>query len=289
MRKILLAALLGLPGLPPAWAGPGAPLDQVLASPDAHCSLVMLSNISKNNDFANIQDGRHIACASMPASPGLALVVYLPLSAASGSGQDETDDVDIFVVSAVTGDVLARRVDRGGLHNSENFAFSAVSLDTAAYLVAPGERAFGVRFTDTHAHGPHMGEEDDLALYLVRDRQIVPIMPRVATRLSRASRGAGCPDGRHVNDAAFDEDRVTLQALNTSSHGMADIGATLVRTTGVGSLKGGDCAPGSRPDRTRRYVLRYDGKQYAVPRDLQLPDRGSMSQADLLQLPGRSR
>lgn len=189
------------------------------------------------------------ACKPRPHDRGLLLSAY-------AFGKD--DDDKTLVVATV--DAATRRVvssysivvaEDAAVHFGER----SLSIDAAPYQLAPGVRAFGIRFA-SDARGASCPDgiwSDELTLFVADGKTLRPVLRGVPMVRSEARKGMFCSAG---GELIFDEAKLTLGMAPGASHGYADLvlSARITRHDGD--------KPGAA--KTERQLLRYDGKEYRV-------------------------
>lgn len=126
----------------------------------------------------------------------------------------------------------------------------SLSLDTARYQLAPGVRAFGLRFR-SDAHGASCAEgiwRDELTLFVPDGGSLRPVLKGLAMSRSWARKGCfGNGSGTLVYDAAT----LSIALAPTRTKGYADLEVTArIRRNGEGAAT------------VERLLLRYDGDEY---------------------------
>ena len=229
-------------------------------------SVVMLAvsalGYKGDSDFWN---GEKTACRLRPENTKEAIVVltYTHGDEHSGKASDNNDtgyDVDVLVVRADNGSVVARNVT-GGHIDSDAVSFDGIAIDTANYLLAPGERAFGVRIEhDAHCYQCVFGQTG-LSLYLQRGKKLDDIMDMLVRE------AGGESDATRCEDLPFEAKRAIVIAP-AARHGLAD----LLVTTTVDRLDDESTAVAcpAGPDRItpKTDTLNFDGRAYPVPAEI---------------------
>lgn len=146
---------------------------------------------------------------------------------------------------------------------SDAIALLDTDIDSAAYQLAPQQRAFGVRLSFHNSSSYNSYGEQVLNLYLPGQ----PIK-KVLSKLRVHSEQAELDDQRCVMDAS-DTDSLIIVAKN-SHHGLKDL---LLKTRAENSSakpakKQDDCTE-QRSKREIRHTLHFNGEQYSVPKSLQ--------------------
>ena len=191
------------------------------------------------------------ACKVLPFDPALTVVAL----ANSRKGDDYHYDLAIAVFETA-GEKLVARLDRKSDLYSDANALFAITIDTGRFMLAKGVRAFGVRATNTHTGGV-MFDGQTLALYVLDNKQIKPVMDRIMMHSAM---------GNLEFQDCYSADSVTRTlATDASSHfGYADLILTGRRESIEVTEKGGKCQE-QKSASTERHVLRFDGRKYQLP------------------------
>jgi hypothetical protein len=128
----------------------------------------------------------------------------------------------------------------------------SLSLDTARYQLAPGVRAFGLRF-NSDARGASCADgiwRDELTLFVPDGESLRPVLKGLAMNRSRARQGCF---GNGGGTLVYDEARLSIALAPTRTKGYADLEVSAsIRRNGEGAAK------------VERLSLRYDGEEYRI-------------------------
>lgn len=128
----------------------------------------------------------------------------------------------------------------------------SLSLDTARYQLAPGVRAFGLRF-NSDAHGASCADgiwRDELTLFVPAGESLRPVLKGLA--MSRSWARNGC-FGNGGGTLVYDEAALSIALAPTRTKGYADLEVSArIRRNGEGVAK------------IERAMLRYDGEEYRI-------------------------
>lgn len=188
------------------------------------------------------------ACKPWPHDRNLLLTAHV-----FGAGEEEDKTLVVATVDAATRRVVSRYQVFVAEDAAVHFGERSLSIDTAPYQLAPGVRAFGLRFA-SDARGASCPDgiwRDELTLFVPDGRALRAVLRGVPMERSEARKGMFCSAG---GELVFDEARLTLGMAPTASHGYADLvlSARITRHDGD--------KPGAV--RTERQTLRYDGTEY---------------------------
>ena len=232
LRPLLLAALLA--ALPHARAdddaaGPRAALLERLKAPE--------NAVAK--DWPGMPDRTLVAWTQLRPDP---------------DGPSDLVDLTLLLVQTSTGRTLAR-ARLSAAWESDAIAYRGLSFDTAAWTLAAGQRAFGVRANFVHPGRTTGIERTSLDLFEVRGATIVPVLSRLLVDERVESGQCGAYRERHA----------TLGVAPTRSRGHADLA---LEADGMDATDGPVEADGPCKDAVQRHwhgVLRFDGTRYVVP------------------------
>jgi hypothetical protein len=192
-------------------------------------------------------------CKSWPYRPNIMLtaLAYTPPVGAS----DTSKQLLVAMVDRQAGQVVGSYrsfIDEDG---ATEVGPNSLSLDTAAYQLAPDQRAFGVRFSSS-ARGPSCadaGSYNTLTLLLPQGATLRRLLELDMVQQQAVAGCLGSATGHNVIDNA----ELTLAVAPTTSKGLADLVAT-ARITRYSEATEKEAAP-----RTERVQLKYDGSGYA--------------------------
>jgi hypothetical protein len=192
-----------------------------------------------------------------PGAPGRLLVgwtVMRPDSDDDANSPLRHVDLTLVLVQTSTARVLARTTFPA-VWQSDAIEFRAIELDTAAWTLAAGQRAFGVRAYFAHPGRLTVSSETRLSLFDVRGSTIAPVLSHLLVDETIESGQCGVYRRRHV----------TLAVASTRSHGHADLA---LDAKGMDAKDARAEPPSTCPDEVKREwkgVLRYDGTRYVIP------------------------
>jgi hypothetical protein len=199
------------------------------------------------------------ACKAAPDQPGVLLAAFAYSTQPVGKPvpDDEAKELAVLMIDRARRQVIAShkqfveedaatRVDQGSL-----------SLDTARYLLAPGVRAFGLRFRSA-AEGPSCADNGFgplLTLFVPDGRVLRPVL-KLDVSTQRAL--SGCI-GASVPGAVVESAELGIALGAGRSHGYAD----LVVRAKIDTWAADEKKKVPRP-RTETRTLRFDGTSYPV-------------------------
>lgn len=187
------------------------------------------------------------ACKPWPHDPRLLLSAY-----AFGNDEDDKTLV-VALVDAATRRVVSSYQAVAAEDASVHFGGNSLRIDAAPYQLAPGVRAFGIRFA-SDARGASCPDgiwTDELTLFVADGQALRPVLRGVPMTRSEARKGMFCSG---AGELVFDEARLTVGMAPSTSHGYADL-VLSARITRQGGDRQGRVT-------TERQTLRYDGQAY---------------------------
>ena len=200
-----------------------------------------------------------LTCKVWPEHPNW-LLVYAPWIGATSEDGSE-GDLDLLVLDRASLRVR-QRLHLPGLMNQDAVGIGDLSLDTAHYRLTPENVAFGLRITREGSSRANPFEEVDLSLYVIDGDALRPVIEGVVV-----SQSQGEWDTRCAGD--FTDISRTLTIAPTHHQGYADIQlAEKTATRKMTQGKDGQCNDQPAPVGRKSYTLVYDGKHYALPKDL---------------------
>ncbi|MDM2766044.1 hypothetical protein LJU39_16255 [Citrobacter freundii] len=198
-------------------------------------------------------------CRVWPAHPELTLAA-IPLMAQQYSDYDRIGDLELLVLDSTNLDVK-QRLRLPERMNDDAIQITGLALDTARWKVTPDQTAFGLRVARTGSSRINPFSEDALSLFVIENNQLRAVLNGIVLENS-----TGEWDGNCVG--TFHDIKRTLALAPDSHNGYFDI---RVNEKNVESTAYTDayeqCASKDKPGKAS-WVLRYDGKQYAIPKEL---------------------
>ncbi|APC15537.1 hypothetical protein BLL42_07275 [Pseudomonas frederiksbergensis] len=170
-------------------------------------------------------------------------------------------DLKLAVVSNVDGKPLAR-YSKASVFSSDAFRFDGLSIDTARYKLTSDLRAFGVRAGFTGSSRANPFDEAWLSLYVREGNTLRPVLEQLVIESGSGEWDTNCA-------GEFSRTKRTLDMAKTSSHGFADLIVKSVTTGSLNTVKNGECEYNDTVGKTVLTTLRYDGRQYVVPKEMQ--------------------
>ncbi|MDQ8033523.1 hypothetical protein [Bordetella genomosp. 1] len=142
---------------------------EAYAPHDDKVEMVAGSMISLEGDGA-----LDVVCRAWPSYPDL-IVALVPIVADFAPNGRRDADLDVLLLDRKGFEVRARHLMTGVL-SEDTIMISALALDTAAYEVRPGERAFGVRITRRAMSRTNPYSETSLRLFLPQGEALLPVL-----------------------------------------------------------------------------------------------------------------
>nr|WP_287858822.1 hypothetical protein [Klebsiella sp.] len=198
-------------------------------------------------------------CRVWPAHPELTLAA-VPLMSQEQSDYGHTGDVEMLVLDSATLKVK-QRLQLAGRMNDDAFRITGIALDTARWKVAPNQTAFGLHIARSGSSRVNPFSEDALSLYVIENNQLRTLLEGILLEESSGEWDGNCA-------GEFNDIKRTL-SIDTSSHnGYADIRVSEKSVASTAYFDANDeCTSKDKPGKAS-WILRYDGKQYAVPKKL---------------------
>jgi hypothetical protein len=231
-----------------------------------HCSR---DDERRHLRFADVPGAgqEHIACKEAPELHEDIRALASPRNPSEDAAEDNYD-LDLSLEDPASGKAVAGGHFKGLLTNGAGPKLDEIRIDTGMYFVAPGVRAFGVRaFNSMTLFGvPTNGEE--LALFVVRGRDIVNVLSHADMHLSFSNRADVCGEQRR-------EVARVLVVDKTLTHGFRDLLVKETITDFAGEKDtSGQCRLAPTRVKTHEHRLQYDGSKYTVPGDMREVDCG---------------
>ena len=256
MRSVLLAFALVLASVLALAAARDSPLsaheEHVGAQEEQICTGAQLDVVSRflklpavpddaDRGYFNVPQGTIMAaaCKRRPEQPGVTLVALAWQADKPASAADEpgTKSLLIAAMDEAQGRVLASRRETIEEDASVRVDSGSLWIDTAAYTLAPGVRAFGVDFTSGYI--PHCNDGFTGAirtLYVQEGAAIRPISaPLTISGWEILKRNDRC--GNDPGPTVIEYDVASISVAPTSTNGWHDL---IVTNTGTHEETGDD-------------------------------------------------
>ncbi|WP_347904554.1 hypothetical protein [Pseudomonas purpurea] len=203
-----------------------------------------------------------VVCKAWPAFADMNIVATTTFRPADAHSGNDVGDYDLYLTvtdGARTRSLAAYIQDRA--YPADSIAFRNLTIDTARYNLSPGNRAFGLRAMAANESGNSPFRKTELTLYLKEGSVIRPVLQRLNVELYRGETDTDCV-------GKGDSLQRTVELANTRSHGYADL-IVKTRRTHTHDVRVGEACE-VRVDKPVESLttLRYDGKQYFIPKDL---------------------
>ncbi|GLQ94433.1 hypothetical protein [Dyella acidisoli] len=201
-------------------------------------------------------EGTHSNCRKDPSNTSQAIVAltYRAGEETTGKAQENTDgdyDLDIVSIDLATNTILAHTHQSQAIP-SDAVMFDSLTIDTARYILAPGQRAFGIRID----HGAHCYQcaysFTELTLYLVDGQQLKEILS-INADVQRSADTDACPN-------AVSSSKTKVSIGKGTSHGLADIVLSTSTSVDANSEDGQPKKCSSTSSKTS--TIHFDGVRY---------------------------
>jgi hypothetical protein len=235
----------------------------VLASLAHSADCEGLSEAALQGLFGVIAEApHHAACRTWPGDESKTIVLLADRAPPTEAWPATDDGQGLYNLHiAVRDGVSVLHATEKNALTSDAFALQGLAVDGAAYALAQGMKAFGVRAQRVNRHA----EIETLSLYAVRDGKLVRILAPVNTlaSFSEASNEVDCFRSSVTRSTLALATPATSTALKRGRD-WADL--VITQRSTVREPKPGDPAcTMTESHRIHRYRLRFDGKTYPVP------------------------
>ncbi|PLP59036.1 hypothetical protein CYK37_11095 [Mesorhizobium loti] len=198
----------------------------------------------------------NVVCKAWPWRPELMLAAVPLLEAKPAEEGMNKGDVEILVTDR-TGKPLARRIEPG-MAFSDAIRFGDIGLDTARYDIREGQRAFGLRTTQSGSSRVNPYGEQALWLYTFDKGRIERVLDGLVVE-----HGLGENDGNCQGEYTMVKRTVTLGPK--ASSGYRTLGVEQTETLSTSQPTADDCVSKERPGKSARFALTYDKGRYRLP------------------------
>lgn len=201
-------------------------------------------------------------CKDWPAYPGLTLSAstnFSPDPVYGASGIVGLYDLHLSLLATSCSKSLAT-FDQASAFSVDAIALEELKFDTARYKLKPDLQAFGVRVRFKNSSRLNPLDETWLSLYVKDGNALRPVMDRLVVHEYGGEWDGNCAGERY-------ETSRTVELAKASTNGYADLIIKTISSSTVGNGEGEACVSNTVTQKPVLTTLRYDGKNYAVPRD----------------------
>ncbi len=198
-------------------------------------------------------------CRVWPAHPELTLAA-VPLMSPEKTDYDHTGDLQLLVVDTASLEVKQRLL-LPELMSDDAVRLTGIMLDTARWKVAPGKTAFGLHVTRSGSSRVNPFSEDVLSLYVIDNNQLRTVLKGILLE-----ENSGEWDGNCAGE--FNSSKRTLAIDSASHNGYAAIRVSEKSVASTAYIDANNECTSKDKSGKASWLLRYDGKQYAIPKNL---------------------
>ncbi|MBI3729025.1 MAG: hypothetical protein HY254_11935 [Burkholderiales bacterium] len=207
-----------------------------------------------------------VVCKPMPDAPGISIVAIARLQKGSEVGNSDVMgeyNLDISLVNTSSGDTIAhqfypRRFVWDGTR------FGGIEIDTANYKITSSGRAFGIRSSEG---GTGFSYHQSLSLYILRGKSLLEILSNAPIIESFNKRFPQC-----MNETRTGTRTINMAKKKKNGHFDLLVSEELVDTRDErikgATLDEDDCQVKVIKREIKKYLLRFDGKRYVIPREM---------------------
>lgn len=201
-----------------------------------------------------------VVCKVWPASPDKTLVAVKLQHARDGDQAVDEADLDLLVVDSAR-DRIVQRHREDGVLSSDAIRVSSFAFDTARYRLDDKTTAFGLRVNRSGNSRPNPYEDSTLRLYVIDSTGLRPVLRNLVVMRNQGEWDTRCA-------GEFTDTRRTISVDAKRDNGYAGLLLNTVARTTRNVPKGEDCDEVDGGTDKSSVRLRYDGRQYVVPKDL---------------------
>jgi hypothetical protein len=217
-----------------------------------------------------------VVCKTWPFRPELTLVAVPLLETDPPVDGERKGDVEIIVTDTDTGEVIARRLEKG-MAFADAIQFGSLSLDTARYDLVGDRRAFGLRTVQSGSSRVNPYEEQALWLYTFDKERIGRVLDGLIVERSNGENNGDCE-----GTSTAVKRSVTLGAKKAD--GYRDLVIDQSLTLGTSSKAGDDCKWTEKPGAKRQVVLHFADGRYQPPAGVKARSEDGDVEQDLFSL-----
>lgn len=165
-------------------------------------------------------------------------------------------DLYVELLDGPDGKRIAGFCEPGALA-SDSIGLSAISIDTARYVLSKKMHAFGVRASYGHRSNSNPADVGSTTLFGVSDRKISRLIKTMGTDqyFSEISLMEEC-------QGTFTQRRVLIAVSEFEHYGLADLTVSTIESEGSFKQSGDDCTEVPTDRKVSKKTLVFDGKEY---------------------------
>lgn len=199
-------------------------------------------------------------CRVWPAHPELTLAAVPLMTHQENPNDNHIGDLALLVLDSTTLEVKQRLLLPERM-SDDAFRITGIALDTARWKVAPNQTAFGLHVTRNGSSRVNPFSDDALSLYVIENNQLRTLLKGILLEDNSGEWDGNCA-------GEFNDIKRTL-AIDSSSHkGFADIRVSEKNVASTALLDANEECISKDKSSKASWTLRYDGKQYIVPKKL---------------------
>lgn len=201
-----------------------------------------------------------VVCKVWPASPDKTLIAVKLQHAIDADQAVDEADLDLVVADSAR-DRIVQRHRQDGLLSSDAIRVSSFAFDTARYRLDDKTTAFGLRIHRSGSSRANPYGDETLRLYVMDGSGLRPVLRNLVMMRNQGEWDTRCA-------GEFTDTRRTISVDAKRDNGYAGLLLNTVASTSRSVAKGEDCDEVDGGTEKSSVRLRYDGREYVVPKDL---------------------
>ncbi|WP_157475956.1 hypothetical protein [Lysobacter sp. Root690] len=201
-----------------------------------------------------------VVCKVWPASPDKTLLAVKLQHAIDADQAVDEADLDLVVADSAR-DRIVQRHRQDGLLSSDAIRVSSFAFDTARYRLDDKTTAFGLRIHRSGSSRANPYGDETLRLYVIDGSGLRPVLRNLVMMRNQGEWDTRCA-------GEFTDTRRTISVDAKRDNGYAGLLLNTVASTSRSVAKGEDCDEVDGGTEKSSVRLRYDGREYVVPKDL---------------------
>jgi hypothetical protein len=201
-----------------------------------------------------------VVCKIWPASPDKTLLAVKLQHAIDIDQAVDEADLDVLVADSAR-DRIVQRHRQDGLLSSDAIRVSSFAFDTARYRLDDKTTAFGLRIHRSGSSRANPYADDTLRLYVIDASGLRPVLRNLLVMRNRGEWDTRCA-------GEFSDTQSTVAIDGKRDNGYAGLLVNSVERSSRSVAKGEDCDEVDGGTDKSNVRLRYDGREYVVPKGL---------------------
>jgi hypothetical protein len=202
--------------------------------------------------------GQFVACEDHPTIKNIRVFAIASPQSHIKEPQENDYDLKVALINKVNKNVIAHGIFNAAIRNGGGPKLTGISVDSKSYPVAVKRNAFGIRTTFNMS----FTRSEELNLFVFNGKAIANILSGAETSIFFTNQGGCMEKTREAERSVF--------ITNSQHNGYRDLVLKETRTDSEAVENSlGECALAKKDVAHTDYELRFDGKRYRIPTQME--------------------